>query len=166
MVKKNKLEQVVERMVAFKTLTSPTGSFSDKSKRRLENSGKEAYERLKEVENHCLPKDSNLVGRLRWSDEAVKGARAIRLGIDEFTQKHPRYGKILKESISKHRQIRRAYVEFGVREGDLPVEFYVDVIKECGITDERVALDLYKTIVEMSKQLGKKEEVYSFLVPE
>ena len=70
---KTKLEDVVERMVVTKRVTSPTGSISDRAKRVLEISAQEAYQRLKEKQDFS---DSSVVhASLSWKDGEERNPR-------------------------------------------------------------------------------------------
>lgn len=160
---KTKLEEAVERMIVLKEITSPSGSLSDRTKREYEKVGKEVCERLKE--RQTLPENSNLIANLAWSDKAAAWARKITLGIKEFKQEYPEHGKILEEIIQKHRDVRRAKIEFGTREGPLPEEMYIEIIRECGVDDYNKAKRLYRALVK-DDPLETREPKYEFLVPE
>jgi len=164
------IERDVEKLIAYKLITSLTGTISDRAKRKYDNLGKEASERFKRKQ--VIPETSNLVGRLNWDDKAVSGARKVSLGIEEFNNKYPKYGKILAEIIQKHREVRRAYLEFGLKKGkELDEEIYIEVIKEtiAGISDEN-ALKFYNILVDINKDLSKTKKktqgLYTLLLPE
>ncbi len=166
---KLKIEGDIEKLIAYKVITSITGTISDRAKRKYERLGKEASERFKA--NQEIPDTSGLIGKLDWSDKAVSAARKISLGIQEFSNRYPEYGKILEETIKKHRKVRRAYLEFGLKEGKkLDKEIYIEIIKEVieGISNEN-ALKFYNVLVEIDKELQKKKKpmgLYTLLLPE
>lgn len=167
---KREIEKDVERLIAYKLITSITGTISDRAKRKYEGLGDETSEKFKTKQ--AIPETSDLVAKLKWDDKAVSAARKISLGTEEFTTKYPKYGKILAETIQKHREVRRAYLEFGLKEGkELDEEIYVEVIKEVieGISDEK-AKRFYGVLREISEELDKKkkkkEGLYTLLLPE
>lgn len=161
-----KLEEDVQKLIAYKLITSITGTISDRTKRKYEKIGVDISEDFKNKKK--LPKDSYLIAELKWSDEAMNKARKISLGIEEFRQAYPEYGKILDETIEKHKKVRRDYLEFGLKEGDLPENIYLSVIKELDkeISDTE-AKQFYNIIKKLSKKLKKKENgLQKLLLPE
>jgi len=164
-----KLEENVERLIAYKLVTSVTGTISDRAKRKYEKIGEEIGEKFKDKQK--LPENSYLIAQLRWSDEAINKARKISLALEEFRQEYPDYGKILDEKIEKHREVRRAYLQFGLKEGDLPENIYLEVIKEVvsGVSDEK-AKEFYRVIKEISQALKKDKKkdkgLQELLLPE
>lgn len=166
MEKLNKLEGNAQKLMAYKLVTSVTGIISDKAKRKYEKIGSDIGGKLKN--NQRLPEDSNLIVDLKWSDEAVNWARKLNLGIEEFKQDYPKQGEILQEYIEKHRNVRRAYLEFGLKSGDLPERVYLDVIKEIiPEISEAKAKEFYNLIKELNQTLKKKEKgLQRFLLPE
>ena len=161
---KTKLEELVESMIALKRTTSPTGVISDRSKRKYEVTSKEAYERLKREKKL----DCELVGaELTWKDVDIQ--KGMALGIREFEQKYPEYGKILRDIIATHREGRRAHIEFYLQTGkELPKEFYMGTIMSLGneFTEEK-SEKLYETLKEFWDKLGReKEGKYSVLLGE
>ena len=151
----SKLEEA-KRLVALKLLTSSTGSFSDRAKRIFETTREEIGDHLKKT--HRELKDSNLVVRLGWSDEAVTGARKISLAIDEFKQKYPEYGEKLQELIDIHRSQRRAYLEFG---GYVSDKVYIGIVREILGKDDvsyNQANEIYLTIFNIGKIFKKDVE--------
>ena len=156
---KTKLEQAVENMVAFKIITSTTGSISDKAKRRLEVFGREVYDRLKENQGFS---DNSMVGAsIRWEDKMV--AKGMRFGIEEFKQQYPKQGEVLQQIIDTHRGARRAYIDFSVI-GELPKEFYLGIIQQFELTPKQ-AIKVYEAVMTLQESLGK-EGPYNFLLPE
>lgn len=161
-----KLEESVQKLIVYKLVTSVTGTISDRAKRKYEKVGEEIGDKFKNKQK--LPEDSYLAAELKWSDEAVNWARKQSLGIEEFKQEYPKYGKILDDKIKKHREVRRAYLEFGIKEGDLPEEVYLEVIKDLvkGINDEE-AKEFYNLLKELNKSLKKDEKgLQRLLLPE
>jgi len=160
------LEESVQKLIAYKLITSITGTVSDRAKRKYEKIGEEVGNKFKEKQR--LPENSYLIAELKWSDEAVNWARKMSLGIEEFKQAYPESGKLLDKSIEKHREVRRAYLEFGIKEGDLPESIYLEVIKELDkdISDTE-AKQFYSIIKKLNKKLkGKEKGLQKFLLPE
>jgi len=166
---KRKIEKNIEKLIVYKNIASVTGSISDRAKRRYDKVGEETCKRLKS--RQIVSEDSGLVARLGWSDDAVSWARNISLALEEFKQKYPKYGERLQEIIGKHREVRRNYLEFGLKEGDLVEEIYIESIKEIieGISDER-AKKFYEIIIKLKEELGKKKKkkqgLFKYHLPE
>ncbi|MEK6840566.1 MAG: hypothetical protein AABX79_01285 [Nanoarchaeota archaeon] len=156
------LEDDTRKLIALKLLASASGSFGDRANRRFEQVREDLGKRLKK--GTALPEDSELLLKLSWDDEAVKGARKISLGIEEFKQKYPEEGKTLQEIINKHRTTRRAYLKFG---GVVEEEIYIAIIREVmGKITYDTAREIYGTINSMAKVLGKEEGVQESLLSE
>jgi len=157
------LKEYAGGLIAYKFITSITGRISDRAKRVYERLGKEASERLKEKEK--LPEKSDLILRLKWSDEAVAWQRKITLALEEFKQVNPEAYEQFEKIREKHKAVRRAYLEFG---GEIQDEIYVGAIKGVikGITD-RDAIAFFNRLKVTNKVLGKDEEgLQKLLLPE
>jgi hypothetical protein len=158
------LKEYTQRIIGYKFLTSITGKISDRAKRKFENTGKEASEKLKVKEKL---EDPDLTLRLGWSDESVAWARKITLALEEFKQVNPKAYNQFEEIRNKHKEIRRAYLEFG---GEISDESYVGIIREI-IPDmnQRDAIYFYNGLKNadnvLSKDKGKKG-LQRFLLPE
>jgi cell fate (sporulation/competence/biofilm development) regulator YlbF (YheA/YmcA/DUF963 family) len=157
-----KLREYAQEIIAYKFLTSITGKISDRAKRRFEKSGQEASERLKAKETL---KDSDLILSLRWSDEAINWARKINLALEEFKQTNPKAYEQFEEIRDKHKDVRRAYLEFG---GEIPDEHYVRVIQEIiPEMSKRDSVVFYNKLKIADRVLSKEEKgLQSFLLPE
>ena len=145
MVERSGLEEQAQVLIAYRSLSSATGKVKERAQRRFEKSRDKIGEILKEGKR-TLPKESKLTLELGWDDESIKGARKKNLAIREFKQKHPKYGKILQKLINKHRQVRRAYIEFG---GEIPEEVYIGIIQEIMDIDYKKAEKIYASILEI-----------------
>jgi len=163
---KRKLEQQAEELIAYKLITSTTGSISDRAKRKYEKVGEEAAERLKNRDS--LPEDSNLVISLGWSDESASWARKINLAIEEFKQTYPDQGKILQEIIDKHRSFRRGYIQFGVKQGELPKDVYTSAVQSIFPDASAEEAEKFYEFVTLSNRLLKKkaEGLQKIILPE
>lgn len=156
------LEDYTRRLIALRLLASVSGSFGDRVNRRFEQTREELGKRLKN--KAVLPANSELLIKLGWSDEAVKGARKISLAIEEFKQNYSEEGKRLQELIDKHRSVRRAYLEFG---GIVEEEVYIEIIREVmGELDYGQAKSIYEATNLMARVLGKEEGVQKSLLSE
>ena len=157
-----KLREYAQEIIAYKFLTSITGKISDRAKRRFEKSGKEASERLKSKETL---KDSDLILKLGWSDEAISKARKINLALEEFKQVNLEAYEQFEKIRNKHKSVRRSYIEFG---GEIPDEHYVRVIREIiPEMSKRDAVAFYNRLKVTDRVLSKKEKgLQRFLLPE
>ena len=156
------LEDDTRKLIALKLLASTSGSFGDRANRRFEQTREELGARLKK--GAALPEGSELLLQLSWDDQAVKGARKIVLGIEEFKQKYSKEGARLQKIIDKHRRVRRDYIKFG---GVVEEEVYIEIIRDVmgGITYD-TARSIYETMNSMAGVLGKKEGVQESLLSE
>ena len=164
-----KLEENVEKLIAYKLITSLTGAISSRIERKYKKMGEEIGEKFKNKQK--LPEDSYLLADLKWSDEMIGYARRISLSLEEFKQNKPKMYKAFMEIYEKHKQSRREYIEYGIKEGDLSEDIYLEVIKEVmndKITDGK-AKEFYYMLKELNSSLkkGKKEKgLLKFLLPE
>ena len=92
----------------------------------------------------------------------------MALGIREFEQRYPEYGKILREIINEHRTSRRAYVVFGTRNEDVPYEVYASIMQGLGIKDEGLIRRVYDVCRDLKSNFGKKVDtgMHEKLMPE
>lgn len=165
-MEKTKLEEIIEKMIALKRITSPTGIISDRAKRKYDDQVKEAYGRLKNKDKFS---ESSIIGAdLDWYDDTRQ--RGMALGLREFEKKYPEYGKILRNIIAKHREGRRAHINFYLKpDQDLPSEFYINAIMSLGDEFDRLRAEkLYGALNEFFDKLGKEKEPgkYSVLLEE
>lgn len=153
------LEDDTRKLIALRLLASTSGSFGDRANRRFEQTRDEIGLRLKK--GTALPENSELLLKLSWGDEAIKGARKIGLAIEEFKQENQEGGKRLQELIDKHRSVRRAYLKFG---GVVEKEVYIEIIRDVmgGITYD-TAMSIYETMNSIAGILGKESVQESLL---
>ena len=160
----SKLEEETRKLIALKLLTSVTGSFSNRAKGRFETTRDYLGGRLKRGGE--LPKNFGLDLRLRWDDVAVNRARAINLALDEFEDVNKKAYDQLEEIRRKHKDVRRAYLEFG---GEVDEDVYVRIIRDImgNEIDSEQARGIYDNTIEVGKLLGKeKTGSYKALLPE
>ncbi|MEW6063209.1 MAG: hypothetical protein AB1571_02470 [Nanoarchaeota archaeon] len=131
MVQRTEIERYVRNMVAFDIMEKPLSSLGDRVKRRKEKAAKEIADLLKEGEE----KEERIFVRIEKLDE--EKARTLKEGIDEFSNKYPKYGKILNDLIEEKRTRKNKYLIFGLNEGyRLGVEDYIRVMIDIGFTRE------------------------------
>ena len=159
----SKLEEATDFLIAYKLITSTTGSLSDRTRRRMEDFGVEAYELLKKRKKRVVDFKGRRVS-LKWNDDQASRARNISLAIEEFRQAHPKLGKELDRTIEKHRNVRRAYLEF---EGEVPEEVYIGIVREVmeGVTLKE-ARQIYRSILVMEKGLERERGPSYIILPE
>ena len=158
-----KLEEIARSLIAHKLITSTTGSLSDRAKRRMESAARKAYDILKKKNSTVANIEEMKIG-VRWSDKQVSWARNINLALEEFKQEHPKLGAALDETIAKHRKARRTYIKF---EGEIPEEFYIEVI--CKImkdTTSKEAKQIYDSVLVLGERLKKKRGPNYVILPE
>ncbi|MBU2104390.1 MAG: hypothetical protein KKF67_01265 [Nanoarchaeota archaeon] len=163
---KSKLENFARDLIILKSITSTTGTVSDRAKRKYEKVGVDSSELLKE--KRCLPEDSQFSLDLKWSDQAPSWARKLTLALEEFKQVNLEAYQQFEEIRKKHKKVRRAYLEFGLIKGDLPEEDYLDAIKGLikGLNDNEVR-NVYDSIRILDESLKKKKKfTETLLLPE
>ena len=158
-----KLEEEIEKLIALKFLTSSTGSFSDRAKRRFEGIRETIAKKLKEKPREP-PMGSGLEVRLGWSDEITSWARNISLSLREFEQVNPEAYRQLEEIREKHKLGRRDYLEFS---GEVSGDVYIKIIQEImGDISYEEATQIYKITSYIGDILGKDEVLYRSLLSE
>ncbi len=152
MEKNTGLERQVIELIATDRLYIPISSMGGKLDRRRPKLGKAID--LTEYEN-------NFVGErvyARIEENNVMKARGLKEGIDVFSEKYPRHGKILRGYIEEERQKREINLYFGVNENrKLTADDYMDVMKNMGFT-EATSRRLYPELIETSRNLSKKRD--------
>ncbi len=101
----------------------------------------------------------------RIEDEDKSKARGMREGIEVFSEKFPRYGKILNGIIEEHRVRRESHLYFGMYEGcRMTTGDYLGVLTNLGFS-EGMAKKLYPELIDISRNLSRKRcEERSILV--
>lgn len=161
---KSNLEEETRRLIAYKLLTSSTGSLSRRFDWRYKDVASEIGRKLKEKKS--LPEDSSLYLNLKWSDRAIDKSRGTALALDELKKNYPEAYNLFEEILKKHKKTRRAEIEFGGEVGD---EIYVEVIKSTfgGKVTDAAAMKMYGCILSLEKRLGrKKKDFETYLLPE
>ncbi|MCX8159157.1 MAG: hypothetical protein N3D20_02595 [Candidatus Pacearchaeota archaeon] len=143
------LEKKIIELIATDRIEIPISSISGKLKRI----------KPKLAEEIVLPENKRYNGERAYAkieEENKEKARTLKEAIEEFCQKYPRYGEVLKGIIAEKRIERETHLYFGLKEGcHLTSEDYIAVLKELGfgkITAER----LYPELIEISRNMQKK----------
>lgn len=157
------LEGQIINLVATDRLYVPSSSFDGKLKRR----------RNKAAESIEIPEKGYKAKRVyaRIEEEDKQKARGMRDGIEEFSEKYPKYGAVLKGIIEQKRIERERHLYFGMLEGKrLTNEDYMTVLEDIGLSPvmaekySEVAIEINRTLVkkreekERSVLIGSKEE--------
>ena len=83
-------------------------------------------------------------------------ARATAQAIESFKSEHPKYGRVLQETIDRKRAERETHLYFGMQEGRLvPKAEYMAVMQDLGFT-EATSESLYPELMDISYKLAKK----------
>ncbi|MCK4522147.1 MAG: hypothetical protein KAU20_06235 [Nanoarchaeota archaeon] len=154
---RNRLTIATENLVAYRRVIAPLSSLYKKADRRMEPIVEDVYGRLAAGEK--LSEGARVIADIETKRKEAR-ARTMRGAIDEFKEKHPRYGGILEGLIEEKRKKENIYLVYGrVGEADLPVSAYVKVLRELdtnlGISD---ATKLYKSLSDIADRLEIKRK--------
>ncbi|MEM7813443.1 MAG: hypothetical protein QW548_00910 [Candidatus Aenigmatarchaeota archaeon] len=128
-----KLEEHAMRLVASYTVSHPLNVYSKRIGRVADKASDEVYKVLQSSGGKAaLPSDFPVYASLAWEDKMT--ARGLRLGVEEFKKAHPEHAEELEQIIEHQREVRRNYLEFGIREGaEIPKEVYLQVLADTGV---------------------------------
>lgn len=151
MVEKNDIEKQILEIIATDRIDKPISSMSGKLKR------------LKPTLARSVPlgignkfEGERVYARVEAND--VMKARGTKDGIDVFSKKYPRHGKILAGDIEEQREVREVNLYFKLREGcRLTDADYIGVMMGLGFSEE-VAERFYPRLMEISYKLARKRE--------
>ena len=143
----NELERQVISLVATDRLYIPSSSFDGKLKRG----------RKKIADSLVLPENNyqgeRVYGRVEESDK--QKARGMRDGVNEFSSRFPKYGKILNGIIEERRTVREKHLYFAMNDGKrVTGDDYLSVLEGMGlgpVTAEKyldVALDISRNLTK------------------
>jgi hypothetical protein len=94
----------------------------------------------------------------RTENRDVQKARGMRDGVNEFSQRYPKYGKILNGIIEEKRTQRETHLYFGMNEGKrLTKDDYVNVMTDLGLSEQR-AQEFYPIVMDISRNLTRKRK--------
>jgi len=149
-----KLTRAAETIVTCYNIGHSFDVYAQRLERVRKKMGEEAYKLLKEHET--VSDGSPVFCNLHWED--TQAARTLRLSVDEFEKNHPEHAQELEETIAYQREVKRNYVQFGVKPSkEIPDELYLSVLKEIGIPDN-IAKSTLNTALKLSEYLKKKKK--------
>jgi hypothetical protein len=152
MPERTEVEKFVRWLIASDIVYRPLKSLGEKGIRRLDKTAKEISSLLKEEEEI----GERVFARVERRDEDK--ARTLREGVNEFVEKYPEHGEILKTIIKKKRRKHNKYLAYGLQEGfKLGEEDYVRVMMDLGF-ERREAASVYPHILAISERLKKAKE--------
>jgi len=147
-----KIEKQIIELIATDRISIPVKSMGGKLDRLKPKLGKKIN-----LSNF----DDDFVGNrvyARIEDNETMKARGMKQGIDKFSEKYPRYGKILTGCIEEERQVREINLYFGVNEDcRLTSEDYIGVMTNLGFT-EQTSRKLYPELMDISRNLSRKRD--------
>ena len=146
------LERSVIELIATDRLHMPISSMSGKLKRRQPKIAKAL-----DLDEH----DGDFEGErvyARVEEEDIMKSRTMKEGVTAFSEKYPRYGKILRGLIEEERAAKETHLYFGVNEGRrLTADDYVGVMTDLGFTDV-AAQRLYPELMNISRGMKRKRQ--------
>ncbi len=161
---KSRAQELTEFIIASRTIGAPLRSLGDRAKRRDEKRRDQLYGILREVDGVNFQGEI-VRSNITWEDD--NKARGMKLGVEEFRQRHPVYGKRLQAMIDEHRKVRRAHLHVGFSgKEDLPREVYMAVLEDMGITG-KLAGRVYDDAIAISNAFDKDYRAdQTLLLPE
>lgn len=141
------LEREIIRLIATDRIDKPISSMSGKLKRA----------KPKIARGIDLGSDSFTGDRAyaRIEETDTQKARGMRGGIANFSEAHPKYGRILNGMIEEQRTQRESHLYFGMQTGRrLTSNDYMGVMTDLGFT-EGTARGLYTELMDISHKLAR-----------
>jgi len=147
----SEIEEKIIEIIAVDRIDRPISSMSGKLKRRKPKLAKALG--LKAGDSY---EGERVYARVE--EEDLMRARGTRKGIEIFSEKYPRYGRILKGLIEEQRALSETYLYFGVNPGcRLTADDYVTAITSLGFT-ENSARRLYPELMDISRKIARKRQ--------
>jgi hypothetical protein len=147
------LERQIIDLVAVDRIYVPLSSFDGKLKRRRPKLA-EALNAAEEFDGSF--KGERAYARVESEDKQV--ARGMRDGVEEFSKKFPKYGKILNGIIEEERTKRETHLYFGMNPGKrLAQDDYMAVMQDIGLSEAK-AEQFYPVVMEISRNLTRKRD--------
>ncbi len=144
------LEQKMIELIATDRIDIPISSMSGKLKRR-----KPAYAKAIDLGGKKYQGD-RVFAYIDKTDRSM--ARGTKEGIEKFSEKFPKYGKILNGYIEEQRTVREKYLVFGMHEGcKITSDDYMGVMTNLGFTPA-TSERLYPELMDISRKLRKKRD--------
>tara|TARA_Y100000034_G_C6775935_1_gene346476 strand:+ start:132 stop:602 length:471 start_codon:yes stop_codon:yes gene_type:complete len=143
-------EKQILELIAVDRLDIPVSSLSGKLKRK-----KPVMAKSIDMEQYDGNFETDRV-YARVETENLLKAKSMRGAVDEFSEKHPKYGKILEGIIKKKRDKSETHLYFGMHEDKkLTSSDYVGVMRDLGFSEHQ-ARRLYPQMMEFSHKLNRK----------
>jgi len=143
------LERQIIQLIASDRIEMPISSMSGKLKRM----------KPKIANSIELPESKKYNGDrvyARIEEENREKARTLKDAIEEFAEKYPRHGEVLKGMIAEKRLQRESHLYFGVKDGcRLTADDYMEVMADLGFSPA-TAERLYPELIETSRKLAEK----------
>ncbi len=152
MEKNTGLERQIIELIATDRIDVPISSMSGKFKRIKPKLGKAIN--LSEYDNKFI--GERIYARIEENN--TEKARGMKEGIEKFSEKYPREGKILRGYIEEQRKDREINLYFGMNEGcRLTEEDYLGVMTNLRFT-ETTSKRLYPELMEISRKISRKRQ--------
>lgn len=140
-----------ENLIAYHALKSGFDIMCKRAQRKLTPTANDVYERLKKGQKI---QGSQVTANYRF--EKYNKSRTLIEGINEFTQRHPKYGAKLKNIIDDTRKTKRRYLTFTAT-NELSQNVYQGALESIGIP-EHMRDNMLENILEISNTFSKKRE--------
>lgn len=154
---KNKITIATENLVAYRRINMPLASLYKKAERRMDPIANSIYKML--VKGYQMSEGARVIADIETKRKEAR-ARTIREAVDEFKEKHPKYGEVLEKLIQEKRKKKTTYLVYGrVGEEDLPQMAYISVLKELdpNLTTTQ-ATTLYQSLSYVADKLEAKKK--------
>ena len=154
------LERQLIELIALDRIDRPISSMSGKLKRR-----KPKLVQAVDISAYDVSFEGDRVWAMHSEQDRSK-ARGMREGVEKFSAKHPKYGKILNGYIEEERTVREKYLVFGMQDGArVTSKDYTAIMADLGFTPA-TAKSLYGELTSVSRDMAQKrnEEERSVLI--
>jgi len=85
-------------------------------------------------------------------------ARGMKNGIAVFSERHPKYGEILQDTIAEERKKTEKHLYFGMQPGcRITADDYREVMTNLGFTPA-MAEELYPALMDVSRKISRKRD--------
>jgi len=149
-----KLTRAAETIVTCYNIGHSFDVYAQRLERIRKNMGEEAYKLLKAHET--VSDGSPVFCKLHWED--TQAARTLRLSVDEFEKNHPEHAEELEATIAYQREVKRNYLQFGVKpNNEISEKLYLEILEEIGIP-ANIAKSTLNTALKLSEYLKKKKK--------
>lgn len=147
-----KLEKRLLRLIATDRIHRPISSMSGKLKRIQPKIAREV-----DLSSY----GGRYSGERAYAEFVMEDkmkARGMKEGIEVFSSRYPRYGKILRGIIAEERLKRESHLYFGLKESKrLTADDYLAVMTDLGFSSG-LAKKLYPELMEISRRMARKRQ--------